>query len=210
MSNALAIYDASNLSESAKTPVDAPFDYTAEAIAAIADLDDESRIEKMLRVGAAIAAAKEVLPHGSLTNWYKNDLKKSESWCSTYFRLYAERCVLQDALDWAARIGHKLAGRYAIDQLLKIIAEYKVKVLGKGAPASRTPWTPKPVVANVPSNDTIGQLREILVDAEALRLELALAPSPDDGAAKETLSSLAQRIEHRLRALIETCSSLQV
>ncbi len=81
--NELAVYEANELSDEAQTPVDmSATDYTAEAIAAIADLDDESRIDKMMRVGAAIMAAKDALPHGALTSWYKNVLRRSESWCS--------------------------------------------------------------------------------------------------------------------------------
>ena len=50
--NELAVYEATELSDEAQTPVDmSATDYTAEAIAAIADLDDESRIDKMMRVG---------------------------------------------------------------------------------------------------------------------------------------------------------------
>src|SRR5271166_3075122 len=146
--NELAVYEATELSDEAQTPVDmSATDYTAEAIAAIADLDDESRVDKMMRVGAAIMAAKDDLPHGALTNWYKNVLRRSESWCSLYCRLYNDRAILRDALDWAARTNHKLASSYAIEQLLKIIADYKVKVLGANAPAPRTPWAPKRAVA---------------------------------------------------------------
>ena len=102
--NELAVYEATELSDEAQTPVDmSASDYTAEAIAAIADLDNESRIDKMMRVGAAIMAAKDALPHGALTNWYKNVLRRSESWCSLYCRLYQDRDILQEALDWAAR-----------------------------------------------------------------------------------------------------------
>ena len=167
-----------------------------------------------MRVGAAIVAAKDALPHGALTNWYKEVLRRSESWCSQYCRLYRDRDTLPDALDWATRTSHKLARSYAIDQLLKIIADYKVKVLGASAPPPRTPWAPKPAVAKVQSAEVIAQLHKLLVaaesDLEALRLEVALAPSPSDGDAREALSSLIQRVEHRIRDLVETCSELQV
>jgi hypothetical protein len=81
-------------------------DYTAEALAAIADLDDEGRIDKMMRVGAAIAAAKNASPHGALTECCRTVVKRSESWCSQYWRLYRDRDILQEALDWAARTNH--------------------------------------------------------------------------------------------------------
>jgi hypothetical protein len=64
MSNELAIHDTSQLSDEGETQIDFSANKcTAEALAAIADLDDESRIEKRMRVTAAIAA-KEVLPDG--------------------------------------------------------------------------------------------------------------------------------------------------
>jgi hypothetical protein len=211
----LAVYEATELSGEAQTLVDmSATDYTAEAIAAIADLDDESRIDKMMRVGAAIVAAKDALPHGALTNWYKNVLRRSESWCSLYCRLYKDRDILQEALDWAARTNHKLARSYAIEQLLKIIADYKLKVLGASVPAPRTPWTPKRVVAKAQPDEIIAQLHKLLADAEedfeALRLEVVTAPSSDVGDARDALLSLIQRVENRLRELDETCSSLQV
>jgi hypothetical protein len=109
---------------------------TAEVKASIADLDDESRVEKMLRVGAAICAAREILPHGSLQNWYRSDVKRSESWCSQYFRLHHDRDRLPDALDWVLRTKHRLAACRGIEHLLRIISDYKVKVLGDDA-ASR-------------------------------------------------------------------------
>lgn len=214
--NELAVYEATELSDEAQTSIDmsTATDYTAEAIAAIADLDDESRIDKMMRVGAAIMAAKDDVPRGALQKWYKNVLRRSESWCSLYCRLYNDRDILQEALDWAARTNHKLARSYAIEQLLKIIADYKLKVLGANAPAPRTQWTPKRVVAKAQPDEIIAQLHELLADAEedfeALRLEVATAPSPDLGEAREALLSLIQRLEHRLHELDETCSRLQV
>ena len=213
--NELAVYEATELSDEAQTPVDmSATDYTAEAIAAIADLDDESRIDKMMRVGAAIMAAKDDVPRGALQKWYKNVLRRSESWCSLYCRLYNDRDILQEALDWAARTNYKLARSYAIEQLLKIVADYKLKVLGANAPAPRTQWTPKRVVAKAQPDEIIAQLHELLADAEedfeALRLEVATAPSPDLGEAREALLSLIQRLEHRLHELDETCSRLQV
>ncbi len=213
--NELAVYEATELSDEAQTPVDmSATDYTAEAIAAIADLDDESRVDKMMRVGAAIMAAKDDVPRGALQKWYKNVLRRSESWCSLYCRLYNDRDILQEALDWAARTNHKLARSYAIEQLLKIIGDYKLKVLGANAPAPKTSWAPKRVVAKAQPDEIIAQLHELLADAEedfeALRLEVATAPSPDLGEAREALLSLIQRLEHRLHELDETCSRLQV
>jgi hypothetical protein len=214
--NELAIYNATELSDEAHTtPVDlSETGYTVEAIAAIADLDDESRTDKMMRVGAAIMAAKDALPHGALTNWYKNVVKRSESWCSLYCRLYKDRDILQEALDWAVRTNHKLARSYAIEQLLRVIADYKLKVLGASAPAPRTPWTPKRVVAKAQPDEVIAQLHKLLADAEhdfeTLRLEVATSPSSDLDDAREALLSLMQRVESRLRALDETCSGLQV
>ncbi len=107
-----------------------------------------------------------------------------------------------------------MARSYAIEQLLKIIADYKLKVLGASAPAPRSPWTPKRVVAKAQPDEIIARLHKILADAEeefeALRLEVATSPSMDDGDAKEALLSLIQRLEDRLRKLDETCSNLQV
>jgi hypothetical protein len=212
MLNELETRDASQLSDEAETPVEIPrVDYTTEALAAIADLDDESRIDKMMRVGAAIAAAKAALPHGALTKWYKNDLKRSESWCSLYWRLYNDRDFLTDARGWATRTSHKLAGCYGIEQLLKIIADYKAKVLGTRAAAPRTPRAPKAAIAETRSDGIIAQLHKLLADAEvdleALRLEVATSPSPDGLDAKDALSSLIERLVQQLRDLVESCTA---
>jgi hypothetical protein len=213
--NELAVYEATELADEGQTLVEmSATAYAAEAIAAIADLDDESRIDQMMRVGAAITAAKGALPHGALSNFYKNVLRRSESWCSLYCRLYKDRDILQDALDWAARTNHKLARSYAIEQLLKIIADYKRKVLGANAPAPRTSWAPRRAVAKAQPDEIIARLHELLADAEqefeALRLEVATAPASDLADAREALLSVIQRLDDRLRELDETCSGLQV
>ena len=71
------IVGASQLCDEADTKVDfSANECTAEAIAAIDDLDDEPRIPKMMRVGAAIDRGKVELPHGSLTHWYKDVLEE--------------------------------------------------------------------------------------------------------------------------------------
>jgi hypothetical protein len=213
--NELAINEASELSDEAQTAIGVPTtDCTAEAIAAIADLDDDSRIDKMMRVGAAITAANNALPRGARTKWYRTVLERSESWCSLYCRLYKDRDFLQDALNWAARTNHRLALCYAIEQLLKIIADYKGKVLRANAPAPRSVWTPKRVVAKAHPDEIIAHLHELLTVAEqefeTLRLEVATAPTSDLADAMEALLSLIQSLEHRLRELDATCSGLQV
>lgn len=183
---------------------------TAEALAAIADLDDEPRIEKMMRVGAAIDRGKVELPHGSLTHWYKDVLRKSESWCSQHWRLYRDRYILQHALDWAGRTKHKLAGSYAIEQLLKIIADYKLTILGASARPPRKPSAPKPLASQAPPPDSIEKLLSLMSDAER---ELELVRLDDVADARGALSSLIQRVERverRLRDLVETCSLMQV
>jgi hypothetical protein len=218
MPNHLVINDAHRLSNNdndAEPSHEAPFDtYTAEAIAAIADLDDESRVEKMMGVGAAIVAAKDALPHGTLTRWYRDKLKRSESWCSQYCRLYQDRDLLQEALDWATRTSHRLAGCRGVEQLLKIIVDYKVKVLGADAPATRTPRVPKPLAAKALSEEISSQLHGLLADAEedfeALREEAVTAPLSDTENIRETFLSLIGRVERRLRDLVETCTGMQV
>jgi len=183
---------------------------TAEARAAIADLDDEPRIPKMMRVGAAIDRGKVELPRGSRTHWYKNVLRKSESWCSMHWRLYRNRYILQDALDWAGRTKHKLAGSYAIEQLLKIIADYKLTVLGASAPPHRKSSAPKPLASQAPPLDSIEKLRSLMSDTER---ELELLRLDDVADAREALSSLiprVERVERRLRDLVEPAVPLQV
>jgi hypothetical protein len=205
MSTEIAVHDAFQLSDEAETKVDFSANKcTAEALAAIADLDNESRIDKMMRVGAAIERGKEELPHGSLTHWYKNVLRRSESWCSQHWRLYQDRDNLPDALDWAERTKHKLAGSYAIEQLLKIIADYKLKVLGASAPPPRKPWAPKPLASKAPPPDSIEKLRSLMSDAEQELESLGLDDVADT---REALSSLIQRLRRGLRDFYETCRS---
>jgi hypothetical protein len=191
-------------------PVDA---LKVELNAAIDDLDDEDRIPKMLRVGAVIDAAKKTLRHGTLTDWYKTGVKRSESWCSQYWRLYNDKDYLREAIDWADRTSHKLSGCYGIDHLLKLVADYKRIVLGTNPPAPRTPWAPKPDTAKARPEEMVARLLKIAAEAEAdlagLRLEVETAPSPDGGDARAALVALIARAEDRLRDFA-ACTGMQV
>jgi hypothetical protein len=199
---------------SSTNPPETRFDYTAVAIATAADLDDENRIEKMILLGRAISAAKDDLDYGELTKWYRDKLKRSQSWCSLYYRLYQDHKILQNALDWATKERHKLAAYRGIEQLLKVIADYKVNVLDLPAPPSRQRAS-KQVAAKAGAEEITSHLHELLVDAardfQALREEVETAPPPSDVAdAREQLLSLINRIERRLSVLGQTCSGMQV
>lgn len=215
MANALTVYDTPDLFDPEDVKSEFSYDViSATAIAAIRDLDDEARIDKMIQVGAAIAMAKLKLPHGTLIPWYKNVLKKSESWCSMYFRLWEDRDYLRDAIDWAKRVNHKLADLYGIEQLLKIVADFKEKVLGANPPPPRSTYKPKIVVADERSVVIISKLKDLVAEAEAdletLRLEVETAPSADAGDERDALVAFIHRVEHRLHVFAETCSRLQV
>jgi hypothetical protein len=194
-------------------PPETRFDYTAVAIATAADLDDENRIEKMILLGRAISAAKDDLHRGKLTKWYSEKLKRSQSWCSQYYRLYNDREILPNALDWATKQRHKLADYRGIEQLLKIIADYKVNVLELPAPPLRQ-RSSKQVATKAGAEEITSHLHELLVDAakdfQGLREEVQTAPPSDVGDAREQLLSLIDRIERRLSALGQTCSGMQV
>jgi hypothetical protein len=191
-----------------------PISLTAETIAAIADLDDGSRIEKMLRVGAAVCAARKAIPHGSLTGWYRNEVKRSESWCSQYCRLYEDRDKLQAAIDWATRTNQKLADSRGIEQLLKIIASYKVKVLGAEGTSRKATRGVSRIGAKLHAGELISQLQNLLVDARKdlgeLHLEAETVPSSETEDFRATLLSVIERIGRRLAALDESCSGMQV
>jgi hypothetical protein len=204
----------SNYDNDAEPSHEGPFEtYTAEAIAAIADLDDEKRIGTMILLGRAISAAKDDLDHGELTKWYRDKLKRSQSWCSQYYRLYRDRESLQDALDWATKERHKLAAYRGIEQLLKVIADYKVNVLELPAPPSRQRAS-KQAAAKAGAEEITSHLHELLVDAakdfQGLREEVRTAPTSDVGDAREQLLLLIDRIEGRLSALGQTCGGMQV
>jgi hypothetical protein len=191
-----------------------PISLTAETIAAIADLDDDSRIEKMLRVGAAICAARKAIPHGSLTGWYRNEVKRSESWCSQYCRLYEDRDKLQAAIDWATRTKQKLADSRGIEQLLKIIASYKVKVLGTEVSSRKATRGVSRIGAKLHAGELISQLQNLLAEARKdlgeLHLEAETVPSSETEDFRATLLSVIERIGRRLAALDESCSGMQV
>jgi hypothetical protein len=194
-------------------PPETRFDYTAVAIVTAADLDDESRIEKMILLGRAISAAKDDLDYGELTKWYRDKLKRSQSWCSQYYRLYNDREILQSALDWATKERHKLVAYRGIEQLLKVIADYKVNALKLPAPPSRQRAS-KQVAGKAGAEEITSHLHELLVDAandfQGLREEVQTAPTSDVGDAREQLLLLIDRIERRLSALGQTCSDMQV
>jgi hypothetical protein len=191
-----------------------PISLTAETIAAIADLDDDSRIEKMLRVGAAICAARKAIPHGSLTGWYRNEVKRSESWCSQYCRLYEDGDKLQAAIDWATRTNQKLADSRGIEQLLKIIASYKVKVLGDEAAPRKATHGVSRIAAKTHAGELVARLENLLAEArkdfDELRLEAATVPSSEAEGLRAALLSVIERVGRRLAALDESCSGMQV
>jgi hypothetical protein len=190
-----------------------PFDYTAMAIAMAAELDDEKRIETMISLGRAISAAKDDLNHGELTKWYRDKLKRSQSWCSQYYRLYRDRDTLQDALDWATQERHKLAAHRGIEQLLKVIADYKVNVLELPAPPSRQRAS-KQAASKAGADEITSHLHELLIaaakDFQGLREEVQTAPTSDVGGAREQLLLLIDRVERRLSALGQTCGGMQL
>jgi Protein of unknown function (DUF3102) len=207
-------YDTRQPPTITETPVEIPNSLTAETNAAIADLDDDSRVEKMLRVGAAICAARKAIPHGSLTNWYRNEVKRSESWCSQYCRLYEERDKRQAAIDWATRTNQKLAHARGIEQLLKIIASYKVKVLGEKDASRKATRTASRNAAKTHAEELISQLQNLLDEARKdlgeLHLEAETVPSSETEDFRATLLSVIERIGRRLAALDESCSGMQV
>jgi hypothetical protein len=197
-----------------KPSAEIPADITAEARAAIDDLDDEGRIDKMLRVGAAIFAAKQAVPHGSLKVWYKDALGRSESWCCQYRRLHEDREKLSEARAWATRTKHKLATCRGIEHLLKIVKEYKAKVLGDPGSARTAPRGANQAAEKARARGLVESLQTIIDEAKKhlddLRLEAATVPSSESEGFRTTLLSVIDRLDRQISALSESCSDMQI
>ncbi len=159
---------------------------TAEAIAAIADLDAHrtDQIRLSLAVCEVISNARGSLEQGEFTGWRRDDLKKSPSWCSAYRRLFESREDLEAALAWAAMTEHKCASCRSVELLLKIITEWKRAARGDSAVAPKTRRKGDAIVVQVRRREIIAKLRQILEEAqhafEALRYELALTAPTND------------------------------
>jgi hypothetical protein len=191
-----------------------PANITAEARAAIDDLDDEGRIDKMLRVGAAIYAAKQALPHGSLKDWYKHALGRSESWCCQYRRLYEDRDKLPEARAWAARTTHKLATCRGIEHLLRIVKDYKAKVLGDLPSARTAPRGASQAAETAHARGLVLRIQTVIDDTKKrlddLRLEAETVPSSDSEVFRTALLTVIDRLGDQIGALSESCSDMQV
>ena len=101
---------------------------TKEARIALAVLDAqcEKTIDPALQVGAVISKAKNVLKHGEFTRWCQEDLKRKPSWCAALRRLFEAGPDLYAARDWAISKEHPFAHSASVEQLLKIIDEWRV------------------------------------------------------------------------------------
>ena len=202
-------------------------DFTADALAALAKLDDHGheQIPLMLKFGEALAKAKKGLEHGHFSNWCHDVLKRSPSWCSSHRRLYEDRADLEPALAWAAETDHKWVSCRSIERLLKLIGDYKTATHGDSATAPRARPRSKPMTLRT-AKKIIGELHKALEEAKAefiaLRdplpadvaakaAELSALAAADDVAANDELAALARRYHWRWRDLVaESCSSPQV
>lgn len=202
-------------------------EFTADALAALARLDDhgQDQIPLMLKFGEALAKAKAALKHGEFSPWCRDVLKRSPSWCSSHRRLYDGRADLEPALAWAGATNHKYASCCSVERLLKIVADWKKATRRDGATAPRARPRSKPMTLRA-AKRRIAELHRLLsearadvialrdplpADVEARAAELAALAAADDVAAKDELAALARRYHWRWRDLVgETCGALQV
>jgi len=198
----------------------ANYDFTAEALHALAELDanTKDRVGLMLRLGEAVAKAKGQFKRGEFGKWCQETLRRRPSWVSAHRRLFEIRDDLEPALTWAKDTDHRWAECHSVERLLKIVAHWKKAMSGDGACASR---------ARRKAADVIADLRQQLADAEAdfkaLRdplppeverrvAELATAAQGDNVAATEEVKKIARKFHWRYRDLFdhETCGAPQV
>ena len=199
-------------------------DFTADALAALAKLDDHGheQIPLMLKFGEALAKAKKGLEHGQFSTWCRDVLKRSPSWCSSHRRRYEDRADLEPALAWAAETDHKWVSCRSIERLLKLLADYKTATHGDGATARRARRGAKPMtlraakrriaelhkLLNEARADIIALRDQLPADVEARVAELAAV---NDVAAQAELAALARQYHWRWRDLVaESCSELQL
>jgi hypothetical protein len=201
-------------------------DFTADALAALAKLDDHGhdQIPLMLKFGEALVKARKRLEHGQFSNWCTSTLQRSPSWCSSHRRLFECGEDLRPALAWAAA-NHKWANCRSVERLLKIAADWKKATRGDGATAPRARPRSKPMTLRT-AKKIIGELHKALQEAKAefiaLRdplpadvaakaAELSALAAADDVAANDELAALARRYHWRFPDLVaDSCSALQV
>jgi hypothetical protein len=107
-----------------------------------------------------------------------------------------------------------LADSRGIEQLLKIIASYKVKVLGAEGASRKATRGVSRIGAKLHAGELISQLQNLLAEArkdlDELHLEAETVPSSETEDFRATLLSVIERIGRRLAALDESCSGMQV
>jgi hypothetical protein len=120
-------------------------------------------------------------------------------------RLGKAEDILHLAVDWAVTTDHKLKGRCAIEDILKIVSDYRRDVLKE--PPSTRQRIKKSALATTGApvmNEFRDLIAEAVADFEIIRQELVASLSPVD------LAGLTQRVNERLHMLIQSCSDLQV
>ena len=184
-------------------------DFTADALAALAKLDDhgQDQIPLMLEFGEALAKAKAALKHGEFSPWCRDVLKRSPSWCSSHRRLFEGRADLEPALVWAAATDHKWVSCRSIERLLKLLADYKDVTHGDSATVRRARTRSKPITLRAAKRriaalhtaleearaDFIALRDQLPTEVAAKAAELSALATADDVAAKDELAALARR-----------------
>ncbi len=198
----------------------ANYDFTAEALHALAELDANGKdhIGLMLRFGEVASKAKAHLKHGEFMRWCRETLQRRPSWISSHRRLFEARDDLELALEWAAATGHRWANCSSVERLLKILTDWKKATCGERVSTQKARRKPTDIIA-----DLRQQLADAEADFKALRdplppeverrvAELATAPQADNVAATEELKKIAREFHWRHRDLLhhESCGAPQV
>jgi hypothetical protein len=193
-------------------------DFTVAARIALALLtkSEESNVDATVSLGAAIAKARQSLPHGKFKAWCERELKRKPSWVSSCRRLFEKKDHIAPALAWARETGHKWADCHSTERRLSVVAEWEKWRAGVPLAPAVTP------AKGVGKSAALkGELEAAQTEKAALRavilgeLDLQGLESAEAAARSSTAAELFELIAKwhgRLRGLVsgESCGAPQL
>jgi hypothetical protein len=191
----------------------ADYDFTAEALAALAEVDvhGTNEMPPAMRFGKTVSNAKKLLPHGEYTPWCENTLKRKPTWCASYKRLYECGGDLDAARAWAKENQHRWADCYSVERLLKLVGDWRNRNPGDSPSAPKARQKPSQGIVErrqrlEQAEAELVRVRDLLplvLEGDARVMELVGLAADNDETAIKQLVELAQRYHWCLRDLIE-------
>jgi hypothetical protein len=147
----------------------------------LVELDSHGKksVELSRQIGAQLAIAKKILPHGKYTSWHEVTLKLGASQASVYRRLFEAGDDLNRAREWAKSTGHAHRDSDSPERLLVIIKEWKKATRqvsnGDESAKPKANFYVEKLKALLETDETATSLRDTRTRGVAVTLEKAAA-----------------------------------